>query len=81
MEAMKIILGFHPDRDAGSVAFQAFSVAGELVRLLDAPVPGEDGLSLLAEFDDSPQGLLDEVIGRGEVLVPGDIEDIGKEFL
>jgi hypothetical protein len=78
---MKAILGVHSDRVAADVAVYAFGVASELIRLLDAPVPGEEGSSLLAEFDDSPQGVADAVLGRGQVLVPGDIEEIGKEFL
>jgi hypothetical protein len=73
LEAMKVVLGFHPDRDASAVALQAFSVADELVKLLDAPEPGEDGSSILSEFDDSPQAVSDAVLGRGEVLMSGEI--------
>jgi hypothetical protein len=67
---MKVILGFHPDRDAEVVAEQAYAVSSKLVGLLDAPTPGEDGDSLLSEFDDSPQAAADAVLGRGEVWVP-----------
>jgi hypothetical protein len=67
---MKVILGFHPDRDAGAVAMQAFEVSSKLVDLLDAPERGEEGNSLLSEFDDSPQAAADAVLGRSEVWIP-----------
>jgi hypothetical protein len=70
LEAMKVILGFHPDRDAAAVAEQAFKVSDELVKLLDAPESGEDGNSILSEFDDSPQGVSDAVLGRKDVELP-----------
>jgi hypothetical protein len=90
---MRAILGFHPDRDADAVAMQAFAVSNKLLALLDAPEPGEDGDSLLSEFDDSPQAAADAVLGRGEVWVPVeealkaegslpvDIDAVDKEFM
>jgi hypothetical protein len=80
-------LGVYPDRDAVLVALQAFSVADELIKLLDAPAPGEDGSSLLSEFEDSPQMVADAILGRGEVSVPVDeslqvdIKAVDEEFL
>jgi hypothetical protein len=81
LEAMKVALAAHPDRDALIVAFNAFTVAGELVRLLDKPAPGEDVGSVMSEFDDSPQQVSDAVLGRSEVSVPVDMGSVDKEFL
>jgi hypothetical protein len=70
LEAMKVVLGSNPGQDASAVALQAFTVADGLVKLLDAPGPGEDGASILSEFDDSPQAVTDAVLGRGVVHMP-----------
>jgi hypothetical protein len=87
LEAMKVILGVHSDQDMSVVAWQAFTVADGLVEMLDAPMPGEGGSSILSEFDESSQGVADAVLGRGEVSVPADgslqvdIGVVGEEFL
>jgi hypothetical protein len=77
LEAMKVILVSSPYQAATLIASQSFGVADELVKLLDAPEPGEDGASILSEFDGSPQAIADAVLGRGEVQMPGDSDGDG----
>jgi hypothetical protein len=77
LEAMKVVLGSRPYQAATVIASQAFGVAEELVKLLDAPEPGEGGVSILSEFDDSPQTVSDAVLGRGVNELPGSFDDSG----
>jgi hypothetical protein len=81
LEAMKVVLAVHPDQDEEAVALRAFKVADGMVRLLDYPEPGESGSSILSEFEDSPQGVTDAVLGRDDVSLVAGLDDVDKEFL
>jgi hypothetical protein len=78
---MKALVAVHSDWGTGGIVTTAFEIADQLVNLLDGPGTGEGGSSLLAEFDDSAQGVADQVLGRGEVVLPVDLADVDKEFL
>jgi hypothetical protein len=78
---MKVVLGFHPDREPEAVALQAFGVADRLIMLLDGVDPDEVESSIMSEFDGSPQDLADAVLGRAEVQASVNIDDVDKEFL
>jgi hypothetical protein len=78
---MKALIGVHSDWGCWEIAVNAVDIANQLVGLLDGPGTGEGGTSLLAEFDDSAQGVTDQVLGRVEVELPVDLADVDKEFL
>jgi hypothetical protein len=78
---MKVVLGFHPDREPEAVALRAFGVADRLIMLLDGVDHEEIESSIMSEFDASPQDISDAVLGRGEVEIPVQVGDVDKEFL
>jgi hypothetical protein len=71
LEILKVLLAVRPMSDGEQLVSESFKLAAGLVGLLDAPVPGGEGPSITSEFDESPQGVADAVLGRAPVSVSG----------